>query len=1576
LWTAANAGLSNLTVRAIARTSTGTLYAGTANGLFRSTNGASSWTQVTLPIVDLYAVAVDASGGIYAGGGYSTYRSADEGATWANVGPGRWVHSLLVEDGTPRYLYAGIVGGVRVLGAAPPTVTQVSPSSGPPGGGTTVTITGTQFVQSFTQVKFGGIAATSVSVTSGTTLAATTPAGAVGSADVSVFTAGGTGSLAGAFTYAGAPTVTGVAPNTGPATGGTAITLTGTNFVSGATVTVGGTAATGVTVVNATTITATTPAGSAGAATVAVTTTGGTGSLASAFTYLAAPTVTGVAPNTGPATGGTAITLTGTNFVSGATVTVGGTAATGVTVVNATTITATTPAGSAGAATVAVTTTGGTGSLASAFTYLAPLGLSVALAGSGAGRVTSSPTGIDCGVDCGEAFPNGTLVTLTATPTAGVVFTGWSGACAGTGTCQVMLTGPVSVTATFVSTSSSTPTITTVAPASGPTGGGTRVVLGGTNLATTTSVTIGGTPASLSTASDATSIVIITPPGAAGARDIVVTTAQGAVTVAGGFTYNAAATLVNETAGANADTLQPTLNGDGSQLAFVSLADNLVPGDTNGAADVFVRDRTTGSIARVSVASDGTQANGASERPKISADGRFVVFVSAAGNLVPGDTNSDADVFVRDRDTNGDGTFDQADVSTFRVSVASDGQEADGPSSQPDISSDGLWVSFASSARTLVPGDSNGVEDVFLHHWPSGQTLRVSVTTAGKEANGPSRAPSISRGALRAVFASDASNLVDDDGNGVRDVFVHERESGVTARVSTSAGAGADANDASDSPSIDDAGRLVAFQTRATDITGGPSGPAGVSQVVAFVLPPIAATVHASGGTPVVDAVICIPCAIRRLLSGQTQGEPGTDDSTNAEVAGSAPAVIFQARGDDFSDADNNGKTDVYKTTIDPETGDASPPELVSHDAGGNGGDGASQAPAIAGDGRRSAFESKARLTSDSGTQTHVFVRGERLLVAGLSPASKPLDTKQAIVIRGSGFEPGVTVSFGTRLAPKVVRTDSTRLDVDVPPASAAGVVDIVVTNPNGERASLPASFTYLDPDRLDQSDTDGDGLPDPWEKRYGLDPTSASGHSGGGGDPDGDGKVNAVEFVDDTHPRGTFVRYLAEGATTSPFQTRIALANPSATTPVTALLRFQKADGTEQSAPMLVPPQASRRVRVNELPGMVDAEFATVIESDGPLAVDRQMSWDAVAAYGSHAEAALKTPGLVWYLAEGATHSGFDLFYLLQNPSASSDAFLRVRYLLPSGEPLEKTYVVGPKSRFNIWVNWEQFPDGSHKYALANTDVSAVLEVTNGVPIIVERAMYLNRPGQPFAAGHESAGVPAPALTWFLAEGATGELFDEFVLLANPNAKAAEATVTYLLESGTVYTRPITVPGNSRQNIWVDFETPDGTTGFPLARAELSTKVEVTNGVPIVVERAMWWPGASGEWYEAHNSPGSTVTGTLWALADGEASGPPRFDATYVLIANTSAHPADVQLTVLREEGPPLSKAISVLGTSRRTLDMVAEFPELIGQAFGVLVESLGTTPAQIVVERAMYNNALGVPLAAGNNLLATRLR
>ena len=500
-------------------------------------------------------------------------------------------------------------------------------------------------------------------------------------------------------------------------------------------------------------------------------------------------------------------------------------------------------------------------------------------------------------------------------------------------------------------------------------------------------------------------------------------------------------------------------------------------------------------------------------------------------------------------------------------------------------------------------------------------------------------------------------------------------------------------------------------------------------------------------------------------------------------------------------------------------------------------------------------------------------------------------------------------------------------------------------------------------------TDTDGDGLDDDWETRYGLLPGDATGDNGAHGDPDDDGRTNIQEFDDGTHPRGFVITYLAEGATGAFFSTRLALANPNAT-PALVLVRYQKGNGEVIPSYFTIAAHSRHTIDVQTVPGLEAAEFSTLIEADVQVVADRTMTWDS-RAYGAHAERGLLTRTATrWYFAEGATHSGFELFYLIQNPT-NDPATVEVTYLRPApAVPLVKTYPVGPQSRFNIWVDNEARVDPALA-SLAAADVSAIVTSTNGVPIIAERAMYRHASGVTYGAGHESAGATELATTWFLAEGATGPFFDLFVLIANPTPDAALVEARYLLPSGQTLTRQYTVPALSRFNIWVDHEDPI------LADTAVSTTISSVNAVPVVVERAMWWPGtpSAASWYEAHNSPGSTTTGTRWALAEGETGGP-RDVETYVLIANTSDFAGQARVTLFFEDGTSATRTFPLTPNSRFNVEMKTEFPSSAGRRYGTLVESLGAPPAQIVVERAMYWDAMGQFWGAGTNALATKLQ
>lgn len=511
----------------------------------------------------LTVTSVTPSNGLIAGGTPITIQGTNfaSGAT-VNVGSTAatgvaFVNSSTITANTP----AGAVGTVSVTVTNPdgrtgtmanaftytstaPTVAGVSPNNGLVAGGTSVTLTGVNYALGAT-VTVGGLAATSVTVVNSTTITATTPAHAAGAADITVMnTDGQFGTLVAGFVYQlPPPTVTSVLPVSGTASGGTAITISGANFVTGAKVTLGATAATGITVVDSSTITATTPAHAAGAVNVTVTNSDGqSATLASSYTYILsapAPTVTGVSPNSGLTTGGTAVTITGTGFAAGAKVTFASTAATGVTVVSDTTITATTPAHAVGAVKVTVTNPDTQlGSLASAFIYNTPSAPTLASVTPNSGlrgfAIPVTLIGTNFTVTGTKVTVSGTGITVSAVTvvdpvTISATFTFTSSAGLTARNVTVTTPGGTSNIQTFTVLG---PTLTSIDPTSGLRGTSVPVTLTGTGLTGATKITVSGSGVTVSnlTPVDDTSVTAtftITAGAGATARTVSVTTPAG-----------------------------------------------------------------------------------------------------------------------------------------------------------------------------------------------------------------------------------------------------------------------------------------------------------------------------------------------------------------------------------------------------------------------------------------------------------------------------------------------------------------------------------------------------------------------------------------------------------------------------------------------------------------------------------------------------------------------------------------------------------------------------------------------------------------------------------------------------------------------------------------------------------------------------------------------------------------------------------------------------------------------------------------------------------------------------------------
>ncbi len=334
----------------------------------------------------------------------------------------------------------------------------------------------------------------------------------------------------------------------------------------------------------------------------------------------------------------------------------------------------------------------------------------------------------------------------------------------------------------------------------------------------------------------------------------------------------------------NSGSLSAQFSADGHTVVFQSYSTNLVAGDTNGDWDLFVKDLQSGAIQRVSTDAAGAQSNGYSDQPRFSADGRYVVFQSYASNLVAGDSNGTGDVFVKDLQSG----------AIQRVSTDAAGAQGNSDSGYAQFSADGRTVVFQSLASNLVAGDSNGASDIFVKDLQSGAIQRVSTDAAGVQGNGFSYNARFSADGRSVVFTSEASNLVAGDSNNNHDVFVKNLQSGAIQRVSTEA-AGLQGNAASYNPQFSADGRYVVFTSDASNLVAGDSN--GVGDIFRAANP-----FHIDSGVDTVQSSISytLPTAVENLKltgSGALNGTGNTLD--NLFYAGAGNNVLDGAGGND-----------------------------------------------------------------------------------------------------------------------------------------------------------------------------------------------------------------------------------------------------------------------------------------------------------------------------------------------------------------------------------------------------------------------------------------------------------------------------------------------------------------------------------------------------------------------------------------------------------------------------------------------------------------------------------------------------
>ena len=805
------------------------------------------------------------------------------------------------------------------------------------------------------------------------------------------------------------PAITGISPAVGLPSGGNSVVITGDNLskVSGANGVTFGDADAAYTIDSDSQIIATAPAHSAGSVNVGVRSgTGPVGYGPNAYVYAGVPTINNLSRHAGDVDGGSTVIISGTGFYElsgGSAVTFGGANAASYVVNSNTQITAVSPPHAEETVNVAVTAIGGSS------------------------------------VDAGAADDFAYSVIPNAVSRVSVSAGGAQGT-------KASRSSAISANGRYVAFSSSSSNLVP-----GGFNGNLLVRDLQTGNVEMASVDSSGNPANSLTnyeesfSADGRYVVFtsaatnLVPNDTNDCYDVFVhdrqtgTTARASVSTAG--------------VEGNGYSQMPSISADGRYVVFYSDSSNLVSGDTNGANDVFLHDMQTGTTSRISVSSSGTAGNSESFFPSISADGRYVVFTSAATNLVSGDTNGIEDVFVRDL---------QAGTTT-RVSVSSSGAQCSGKPSEDveaSISADGRYVAFEMAATGLVSGDTNATNDVFLRDRTAGTTVRVSVASDGSQGNGMSRDPCVSNDGRYVAFDSSATNLVSGDTNAASDVFVHDCLTDTTTVVSEGDGVQGDGPSGLSTFSMSSDGRKVAFYSLAGNLVAGDTN--GVQDVFVALCPSMTRFEETDP---------------RLVYAGSWASFPNTSASggayQRANTAGSSVTIYFDGTRLDWiaMKGTTTGKAEVSL--------DDGPATAVDLNAGS-----AAYRVSVWSTGTIEAGIHKVVISWKADTVSGRYVTLDALDVVGdladapptigsVSPDAASTAGGDPAVITGSGFVglsgPAAVTFDGVDAASYTV--NSSTLITAISPAHAAGTVRVQVTTASGFTFDTGTDdFTYAVP--------------------------------------------------------------------------------------------------------------------------------------------------------------------------------------------------------------------------------------------------------------------------------------------------------------------------------------------------------------------------------------------------------------------------------------------------------------------------------------------------------------------------------
>ena len=1142
------------------------------------------------------------------------------------------------------------------------------------------------------------------------------------------------------------------------------------------------------------------------------------------------------------------------------------------------------------------------------------------------------------------------------------------------------------VTMSSGGTTVAAPVVSGVSPSSGPASGGTTITVNGSGFTAQATVTVGGTAATNVSVASSSSLTATTPQHSAGLVAVAVTTTGGTSSLGNSFTYVAAPAISAVSPASVSTAGGATITVDGA---------GFVPGGTTVTVDgAPVSPVTVGTSSRLTFSAPShaagsvtlavTTAGGTASRSSaytyatpqpapsissispstVSVVGGTVVTVRGTGFIVGATTVtvggqslagsvSDAATLTFAAPAHAAGTVSVSVATAWGTATSSNSFTYVNP--VPSISGISPSVGPAYGATPVTISGSNfaaGLTTVTFAGVPASSVTVASPTslTCTAPALGPGTVTvTVANGSATAsttftyVGAPTLASISPSSGTTAGGTQVTITGTNFVAGMSvTFDGVPATAMTVSSptslvatTPAHAAGGVAVRVQSAAGSMTTSP----GFTYVVVPVAPTVTAVAPSSGSSDGGTAVV-------------VTGTGFVNGATTVAIGGSpATSVVV------------TGTTSLTAVTPAHAAGQVSVSATTAHGTG-----------------------------SLVGAFTYVSASAQPT-VSDVSPSAGPAGGGTRITISGSNFITGHTaVTVGGVPATDVVVNSPVSVSATTPAGPDGSYTNVVVTTTGGSASKLSA-FWYGATPGLTSGTANQDEPESAWEVALagsGFYPGVTTVHVG-------TSLALTVQVVDRWHlvatavpdlvgPRvvtvtnpagsatvtvtfpGGYTAYLAEGATGAFFDLDIALANPNAVE-VPASVTFLKGDGGTIQRSYLLAPLSRTTIAADTVPGLDvgQVDVSTVVESSRQLVVERTMFWNQETYYGGHGGTAVAGGSREWYFAEG--YQGFFDTYLLLANASDTAANVTVRFLRESEPPFVANVVVPAHSRQTVFAGL--YPE------LINRGFAAIVE--SDTPIIAERAMYFGV--FPFwRAGHESAGVPAPSLQWSLAEGATGAFFDTYVLVANPNASTATVSFRFLLggaHAGLTYTKDVAVPPFSRYTLAPEALVESD--GFALlANAAVSTFVSAT--VPIVVERAMYWPGDMSTWSEAHNSFGVTETATRWGLSEGRVGGPHGFE-TYVLLANATGTDAVVKLTFLREAGSPVEKTVTVAATSRFNVVVNTDVPELsAGERFGVLVESQpvsgvpGGVP--ISVERAMYWNSGTESWAGGTNATAVKLR